>query len=80
VGERRHRKERPEDLMSLDPKSAALYSVIAICLVMIGALLTPGAVSIDQRAAVLAGIIGVLLLIGLRIRLRRGGDNDEGET
>jgi hypothetical protein len=66
----------PASDVNLDPKSAALYAIVAICLVMIGALLTPGAVSIDQRAAVLAGIIGVLLLVGLRFRVRR---DDGGE-
>lgn len=61
--------------MTLDPKSAALYALIAICLVLVGALLTPGTVGVDERGVVLAGIVGVLLLIGLRIRLRRG-DNE----
>ena len=65
--------------MSLDPKSAALYALIAICLVLVGALLTPGTVGVDERGVVLAGIVTVLLLIGLRIRIRRGGDADGGE-
>jgi len=59
--------------VTLDPKSAALYALIAICLVLVGALLTPGQVGVDERGVVLAGIVGVLLLIGLRIRLRRDG-------
>lgn len=59
--------------VTLDPKSAALYALIAICLVLVGALLTPGTVGVDERGVVLAGIVGVLLLIGLRIRLRRDG-------
>jgi hypothetical protein len=57
----------------LDPSSAALYALIAICLVLIGALLTPGSVSIDQRAAVLAGIATVLIAIAWRTR----GKGDE---
>jgi len=65
--------------VSLDPKSAALYALIAICLVLVGALLTPGTVGVDERGVVLAGIVTVLLLIGLRIRIRRGGDADGGE-
>ena len=52
----------------LDPSSAAQYALVAICLVLIGALLTPGTVSVDQRAAVLAAIAGVLLAIAWRGR------------
>ena len=54
--------------MRLDPSSAAYFALIAICLVLIGALLTPGSVSIDQRAAVLAGITTVLFAIAIRRR------------
>lgn len=54
--------------MNLDPASAALYALIAICLVLIGALLTVGPVSVEQRAAVLGGIAAVLIAIGIRRR------------
>jgi len=62
----------------LDPRAAALWALIAICLVLIGALLTPGTVGVNERGAVLAGIAAVLLLIGLRFRIRRSGDDGEG--
>jgi hypothetical protein len=57
--------------MSLDPASAALYALIAICLVLIGALLTPGQVGLNERGAVLAAIAAVLFAIGWRIRRTR---------
>lgn len=62
--------------MRLDPASAALYALIAICLVLIGAILTPGTVSVDQRAALLAAIAAILAAIGWRIR-RKGSDADD---
>ena len=59
--------------MQIDPRSAALYAIIAICFVLIGALLTPGSLSVEQRGPVLAGIITVLFAIGWRIsRIPRG--------
>lgn len=57
----------------MDVHEAALWAIIAICLVLIGALLTPGQVGLDERSAVLAAIAAVLLAVGWRIR-RRGGD------
>ena len=56
--------------MNLDPSSAALYALVAICLVLIGALLTPGQVGLNERGAVLAAIAAVLLAVGWRIRMR----------
>jgi hypothetical protein len=53
---------------TIDPRSAALYALIAICLVLIGALLTPGSVPLEQRGAVLGGIVVVLGAIGWRMR------------
>lgn len=50
----------------LDAHGAALYAIIAICLVLIGALLTVGVVSVEQRAAVLAAIFTVLIAVGWR--------------
>ena len=62
--------------MRLDPASAALYALVAICLVMIGAILTPGAVGVDERAAILAAIADILLAIGWRLRRARGEGDD----
>ena len=57
--------------MSLDPAAAALYALVAICLVLVGAILTPGSVGINERGAVLAAITAVLFAIGWRIRRTR---------
>jgi len=66
----------PSDpIVKLDPASAALYALIAICLVLIGAILTPGTVSVDQRSALLAAIAGILAAIGWRIRRAPSGDD-----
>ena len=54
----------------LDPGDAALYALIAICLVLIGAIITPGQVGLDERGAVLAAIAAVLFGVGLRRRHR----------
>ena len=59
----------------LDPEAAALYAVVAICLVLIGALLTVGVITVEQRGTVLAGIIATLLAVAWRGRRRR--DRDE---
>ena len=53
---------------------AALWALIAICLVLIGALLTPGSVGIAERGTVLAGIVAVLFAIGWRMRKRKDDD------
>jgi hypothetical protein len=63
--------------VKLDPANAALYALIAICLIMIGALLTTGVVSVEQRAVVLAGVISVLFAIAWRTRHRHDGDGGE---
>jgi hypothetical protein len=52
----------------LDPSSAAAYAIIAICLVLIGAILTPGSVGLNERGAVLGGIVAVLLAVAWRGR------------
>jgi hypothetical protein len=54
--------------MPLDPASAALYALVAICLVLIGAILTPGSVGINERGALLGGIAAILLAIAWRAR------------
>ena len=61
------------------PGDLANYALIGICLVLIGALLTPGSVSVEQRGAVLAGIVTTLFVIAnLSSRRRRPPDDDEG--
>jgi hypothetical protein len=54
--------------MTLDPHEAALWAIIAISLVLIGALITPGTLAAEQRGPVLAGVVTVLLAIGWRVR------------
>jgi hypothetical protein len=61
--------------LSLDPHDAALWALIAISLVLVGALLTPGTVGVDERGVVLTGIVAVLAAIGLRSRRRKDGDS-----
>jgi hypothetical protein len=56
--------------VNLDPHEAALWALIAICLVLVGAIVTPGQVGIDERGAILAAIAGVLLAVGWRVRRR----------
>jgi len=60
--------------MTLDPKHAALYALIAVSLVLVGAILAGSDVPASERAAVLVGVVGVLALIGFGIRIRRSGD------
>jgi hypothetical protein len=58
---------------NLDPATAALWALIAICLVLVGAILTPGSVGINERGALLGAIAAVLFAVGWRIR-RKGGE------
>ena len=60
--------------MNMSPQNAALWALIAICLVLIGALLTPGSVGVAERGTVLAGIVAVLFAIGWRVRHRKDDD------
>jgi len=70
--------------MNLNPASAALYAIIAICLVLVGAILTQGILSVEQRGSVLAAIVAVLGGIAIWDRRRskrkkpprRPGDDD----
>ncbi len=48
--------------MNIDPASAALYALIAL-----------GPVSVEQRAAVLAGMVATLFAIAWRSRRNNGG-------
>jgi hypothetical protein len=59
--------------VKLDPGSAALYAIIAICLVLVGAILTPGSVGLNERGALLGAIAALLAAIGWRIKRK----NDE---
>ena len=54
----------------LDPEAAALYAIVAICLVLIGAIVTPGTLSVEQRGPVLAGVITALFGVAWRWRKR----------
>jgi len=54
--------------VNIDSANAARYAIVAICLVLVGAILTLGPVSVEQRAAVLAGIVSVLLVLGYQRR------------
>ena len=47
----------------LSPAAAAQYALIAISLVLIGALLTPGPIGLNERGALLAAIATVLFAI-----------------
>ena len=52
----------------LDPADAAYYALIAICLVLVGALITPGTLAVEQRGPVLVGVVTVLFTVGWRAR------------
>jgi uncharacterized membrane protein YiaA len=62
--------------VNLDPQEAALWALIAICLVLIGALLTPGQVGVNERGAILAAIATVLFAIAWRKRRSRRDDDE----
>jgi xanthine/uracil/vitamin C permease (AzgA family) len=55
----------------LDAEVLAYLAIVGICLVLIGAVLTAGPVTIEQRGAVLTGIIATLFAVGWRAH-RRG--------
>jgi hypothetical protein len=54
--------------VNLDPASAALYALVAICLVLVGAILTAGVLSIAERGSVLAAIAATLAFVVWRGR------------
>jgi hypothetical protein len=62
----------------LDPENAAYYALVAICLVLIGALITPGSLAVEARGTVLAGIVTVLFAVAWRAR-RKKEDDDYGD-
>ena len=52
----------------MQPHEAAYWAIIAICLVLLGALLTVGVVGLAERAAVLVAIASILLTVAWRGR------------
>jgi hypothetical protein len=60
----------------LDPESASYYAIVAICLILIGALITPGALDTASRGSVLAAVVGTLFLVAYRFRRRHPRDDD----
>ena len=59
--------------MKLDPSDMALFAIIAIDLVLVGAILTPGQVGLNERGAIMAAIAGSLFAIAYRWRKKNGG-------
>lgn len=62
--------------MKLDPADMALFAIIAIDLVLVGAILTPGQVGLNERGAVMVAIASSLFAIAWRLRRRNGGSGD----
>jgi hypothetical protein len=62
----------------LNPSEAAQFALIAICLVLIGAIVTEGTLGIAERGTVLAGVIAVLFFVAYRQRKRGPGGVDDG--
>jgi uncharacterized membrane protein YfcA len=62
----------------IDPPTGAMWAIIAICFTLIGAILTAGILSVEQRGSVLAAIVAVLGAIAVwgRRRRRPPGDDD----
>jgi hypothetical protein len=55
----------------LDPEDAAYYALVAICLVLVGAIVTPGTLSVEQRGPVLVGVVTVLFGVAWRARNKK---------
>lgn len=55
----------------LDPGDAAYWAIIATCLVLLGAIVTPGTLSVEQRGPVLAGVITTLFVVAYRVHRSR---------
>jgi hypothetical protein len=56
------------DTCVINPADAALYAIVAICFVLIGAVLTLGALPVEQRATVLGSIFVALATVAWRYR------------
>jgi len=64
----------------LSPGEAAYYAIIGICLILIGALLTAGPVTVEQRGTVLGAIFAALGYVAWRGgRHRRPPDPPEDD-
>lgn len=69
----------------LDPEGAAYYALIAVGFVLVGAAIATSALSAEQRATVVAGVVATLLLVAYRWRSHHRGekytdaDSDESE-
>jgi len=59
--------------LNLDPRSAALFAMIGLVCVLMGALLTIGPLTVEQRGTVLAGVFAVLAAVAWR-----GGRRNDG--
>ena len=59
--------------MKYSPADMALFAIIAIDLVLIGAILTPGPVGLNERSAVMAAIAASLFAIAWRTGRKNGG-------
>lgn len=66
-------------MLRYDVETLAYLALIGICLILIGALLTAGPITIEQRGSVLAGIFAVLGAVAWRARHRshRRTEDDE---
>lgn len=63
--------------MTLDPRSAALFAIIALVLVGFGVVVVIPGPETSQRAAAVASLFAALALVSWRAR-RRHGDDDNG--
>jgi len=57
--------------VTLDPRSAAQYAIVAVCLVLVGAALV-APLAVEQRATVLSAAIVVLSVVAWRSGRREG--------
>lgn len=62
----------------MTPSTAAYWAVIAICFVLIGAVLSAQNLSVEQRGTVLGGIFAALAFVGWRHRHQRGSNGEDG--
>ena len=62
----------------LDARDAALFAIVALALVVVGAVLVAPGLTLDQRASVLAGSFVALSTVAWRgRRLARRRDDDD---
>ena len=57
--------------MNMDPALAARYAIVATCLILIGAILTAGALSIEQRGGAMVTVFAILAGVAWRFRIER---------